>query len=102
MRGKYFVNIATGCWEWLGSRSSRGKYPTISVEGSRRPEYAYKVAWESLFGPVPETPCLDGSWRWELHHICLNRNCVNPNHLQLVTQRAHMAIHSSIRRGKAA
>jgi hypothetical protein len=64
---------------------------------SRRPDYAHRVAWESVHGPVPTTPCPDGSHRWELHHTCLNRSCVNPAHIQLVTHREHTDIHNGIR-----
>ena len=38
----------------------------------------------------------DGSHRWELHHICLNRSCVNPDHIQLVTHREHARISDAI------
>jgi len=97
MQGKFVINIVTRCWEWQRSHSSQGRYPTISVEGCRRPDYAHRVAWESVHGPVPTTPCPDGSHRWELHHTCLNRSCVNPDHIQLVTHREHTDIHNGIR-----
>ena|ERR1035438_6093540 len=64
---------------------------------SRRPEYAHKVAWESVNGPVPTTPCPDGSRRWELHHSCMNRSCVNPDHIRLVTHREHVELHNELR-----
>lgn len=106
MAGKYTINIQTGCFEWQRSLSSQGRYPTIGMEGKRRPEYAYKVAWESVNGPVPVTPCPDGSWRWELHHRCFNRQCVNPDHIQLVTHNQHVALHNirraAIKKAKAA
>ena len=97
MQGKFIINIVTRCWDWQRSRSSQGRYPTISVEGSRRPVYTHKVAWESANGPVPTTPCPDGSHRWELHHSCMNSNCVNPDHIQLVTHREHVELHNEIR-----
>lgn len=97
MQGKYVINIATGCHDWVRSRSSQGRYPTIGIQGSKRPQYAYRVAWESVNGPVPTTPCPDGSWRWELHHSCGNRSCVNPYHIELVTNREHTREHNEIR-----
>lgn len=108
-QGKFTINIITLCWEWVRSRSSQGKYPTVGVQGSHRPEYAYRVAWESVNGPVPDaavTPCPDGSDRWELHHACFTRACVNPDHIQLLTRREHCAVHNQhraeIRAAKAA
>ena len=97
MNGKYIINSVTMCWEWSGSRSSQGRYPTISVAGGLKPEYAHRIAWAEVNGPIPLTPCPDGSWRWELHHRCFNKDCVNPSHIQLVTQKKHVAIHTARR-----
>ncbi len=95
--GKYTINIVTGCFEWNRSRSSQGRYPTIGLAGSGKPEYAYRIAWAEENGPIPIKPCPDGSWRWELHHRCFNKDCVNPSHIQLVTQKQHVAIHNARR-----
>jgi hypothetical protein len=97
LQGKYTVNIVTSCWEWNRSRSSQGRYPTISLPGSRKPEYAYRVAWAEANGPIPIKPCPDGSGRWEIHHLCFDRSCVNPKHLKLVTKKQHGALHSARR-----
>lgn len=97
MQGKFTINITTRCHEWQGSHSSQGRYPTISLEGSKRPQYTHRVAWESVNGPVPTSPCPDGSHRWELHHACGNRSCVNPDHIRLVTHREHTQIHKDRR-----
>ena len=96
MEGKFIVNPITGCWEWQRSRSSQGRYPTIGI-GPGRPEYAYKVAWVDANGPLPASPCPDGSHRWELHHACRNRACVNPDHIELLTSKQHVAEHNAIR-----
>ena len=42
---------------------------------------AHKVVWERLRGPVPDGLVLD--------HLCRNRACVNPDHLEPVTQRVN-------------
>jgi hypothetical protein len=98
MNGKYTINPVTNCWEWNRSRSGQGRYPSISLAGRRGTEYAYRVAWAEVNGPIPIEPPPDGSWRWELHHRCFNRRCVNPNHIQLVTHKQHVEIHRA-RRG---
>ena len=97
LKGKYTINPVTNCWEWNRGRSSPGLYPTIARASSGEPEYAHQVAWAEVNGPIPIEPPPDGSWRWEHHHRCFNKNCVNPDHIQLVTQKEHMAIHRARR-----
>ena len=97
IQGKFTVNIVTGCYDWRRSLSSQGRYPTIGIQGQRRPDYAYRVAWAAVNGPIPTTPPPDGSSRWEIHHRCMNNRCVNPDHLELLTRREHTARHNKVR-----
>jgi len=60
------------CWAWKGYVMSNG-YPL----GNQEP--AYRATWKLLVGPIP-----DGL---ELDHLCKNPLCVNPHHLEPVTQR---------------
>ena len=60
------------CIYWDGRRSSEG-YGLLT--GGRR--YAHRVAWETAHGPIPAGRQID--------HLCRNRLCVNPDHLDLVT-----------------
>lgn len=39
----------------------------------------HRVAWETVYGPIPEGMHID--------HLCNNRRCMNPAHLELVTPR---------------
>lgn len=64
------------CVEWTGSRNPQG-YGTIVVAGKSRG--AHQVAYEMSMGPVPIG--------LELDHLCRNRACVNPAHLEPVTHR---------------
>ncbi|MDE1161911.1 MAG: HNH endonuclease signature motif containing protein [Acidobacteriaceae bacterium] len=93
--GKYTIDHQTGCYNWTGSLSSQAGYPTIG--DGQKVLYAHRVAWESINGPMPTTPCPDGSFRWELHHVCQNKRCINQTHIQLVTQREHAVLHKAIR-----
>jgi hypothetical protein len=106
IQGKYTVNTTTGCWIWARSLSTQGKYPTVAGEvNGKRPVYAYRATYEDKFGPIPTTPCPDGSHRWELHHKCAGvgstqggtNRCVNPDHIMLVTSKEHRAIHKAMR-----
>ena len=67
------------CWLWTASLQSTG-YGQISVD--RRPRLAHRVAYEMLVGPIPAG--------LELDHLCRNRACVNPDHLEPVTHKVNM------------
>lgn len=63
------------CWVWKASLNSKG-YGQFGV-GSKK--YAsHRMAYFLTHGPVPEGLVLD--------HLCRNTRCVNPRHLEPVTQ----------------
>ncbi len=69
-----FARSDTGCWEWTASRSRLG-YGQVGWQQKVHP--AHRVVYELLVGPIPEG--------LELDHLCRNRACVNPEHLEPVT-----------------
>lgn len=71
---KVAIEDATGCWCWVGCRSSSG-YGNWGYQS--RVQSTHRVTYEALIGPIP-----DGL---ELDHLCLNRACCNPLHLEPVT-----------------
>ncbi len=73
---KYLVNDDTGCWEWI--RSKRGGYGLVYIgcKSIQAHVYIYEIETGLMipYGAV-------------LHHICRNRCCVNPKHMEVRTQR---------------
>lgn len=76
---KYVVNDETGCWEWTAFRNWDG-YGTFWDEG--RMFMAHRWSYGRFVGPIPEGLTLD--------HLCRVRHCVNPVHLEPVTQHENL------------
>ena len=66
------------CWQWLGTKSDG--YGRFSI-GSKR-IYAHRFAYELLIGPIPDGLTLD--------HLCRNRACVKPQHVEPVPMRTNI------------
>lgn len=77
---RIFDRVEVGdCWVYTGSLT-RGGYAQARVWSGHkqsRKRYAHRVVYEALVGPIP-----DGM---ELDHLCRNRACVNPDHLEVVS-----------------
>lgn len=65
-----------GCWLWRTSRNSSGY--GVFVGG----ENAHRVAYRWFVGDIPEAFVID--------HLCRVRSCVNPAHLEAVTQSVNL------------
>lgn len=63
-----------GCWEFQGAIDSNG-YGCVYIDGRR--VRTHRVAYEADSGPIPEGLVID--------HLCFNRRCINPAHLEAVT-----------------
>ena len=68
----------TGCWLWLG-QCDRGGYARIHTRKGM--ESAHRVSYETFVGPIPTGLDLD--------HLCRVRCCINPAHLEPVTQQVN-------------
>ena len=73
------LTIADGCWLFSGPTTHNG-YGRVNIGGHRR---AHRYAWSELRGAIPDGLHLD--------HLCRNRLCVNPDHLEVVTQAVNNA-----------
>lgn len=73
--GPRFVETEEGCWLWRGALTERG-YGLLR-DGRRRVR-AHRAFYQELVGPVPDGLVLD--------HLCRNPSCVNPGHVEPVTQ----------------
>jgi hypothetical protein len=69
-------DTTTGCWNWIGKIDWAG-YGHIKHEG--RDRKAATVSYEFHKSPVPKGLTID--------HLCRNKACVNPDHLEAVTQK---------------
>lgn len=79
VRDRIRVNPDTGCWEWTGAvipiKFRNGGYGVIGY--NQRQRRIHRMVWEILMGSIPSG--------LESDHLCRNRNCGNPDHLELVT-----------------
>lgn len=74
----------TPCWIWVGGdvdkRPGKGGYARYKRLGKRR--VVHRLMYELLVGEIPEGMCLD--------HLCRNRSCCNPSHLEAVTAKENI------------
>ncbi|GAC70794.1 hypothetical protein GS4_41_00410 [Gordonia soli NBRC 108243] len=66
--------LPTGCWQWTGAIQSKG-YGSFQFRGRTRS--THRLAYELLVAPIPAGLQID--------HLCRNRACCNPAHLEPVT-----------------
>lgn len=74
------IDDETGCWNWSGPFHTSG-YGQYSI--ARMPYRIHQLAYWRYKGDVPAG--------LEIDHLCRNRICCNPEHLEAVTHQVNMA-----------
>lgn len=76
-------HAASGCWEWTAYIGKDG-YGRLLIhrDGGYTKALVHRFAWELLVGPIPDGLDID--------HLCRNRRCVKPSHLEPVTRRENL------------
>lgn len=69
-----YIICENGCWEWVGNVNGSG-YGRVRGLGGRS-VMAHRLVYEQAVGVIPEGLTLD--------HLCRNRKCVRPDHLEPV------------------
>jgi hypothetical protein len=70
---------SAGCWNWTGARTPKG-YGQIRL-ATGQTAYTHRESYETFVGPIPEGLHID--------HLCRNRGCFNPAHLEPVTPKVN-------------
>lgn len=74
----FWMKVDTGrkndCWNWLGCL--RNGYGCFQMD--YRSDYSHRFAYEDKVGAIPEG--------LEIDHLCRNRRCCNPHHMEPVTR----------------
>ena len=73
------------CWEWKGYKDKRGYgqfYIGKDSNGKHITALAHRASYELLRETILNNMTID--------HICRNKSCVNPNHLEIVSLRENI------------
>lgn len=90
---RFFSHVERGeCWNWTAATNHAG-YGVFGTWNPRKQVRAHRWAYEYFIGPIPEGLQID--------HLCRNRMCVRPDHLEAVTPKVNTQRGSNHNRDKA-
>jgi hypothetical protein len=72
------VEKTEGCWNWTAVK--RGGYGLFRFRDTKIS--AHRLTYELIKGAIPDGLVID--------HLCRNRACVNPDHLEAVTNKTNI------------
>ena len=74
------VEKTDACWVWTATLHNNG-YGYMTFAGKNQP--AHRISYTLIVGTIPAGLVID--------HLCRNRACVNPAHLEPVTRKENLA-----------
>ena len=85
-----------GCWIWQGqlTRDGYGRFTVVIQAGTYRTLRAHRFAYQLVYGPIPHGLTID--------HLCGQRACVRPDHLEAVTHAENLRRRHARRRQQQA
>lgn len=83
LENKIIPEPNTGCWMWVGVRYVTTGYGKTVKTKNNKSSYllVHRVVYEHLKEKIPEN--------LEIDHLCRNRWCCNPDHLEAVTRQVN-------------
>ena len=78
---KYTLKTTDGCLVWTGAKKYSG-YGYFWDSVSKKSRFAHRWSYENSKGEIPDGLVID--------HTCFNPSCVNPEHLEAVTQKENL------------
>ena len=75
------VRVTDTCWEWIGYVSTTG-YGNFTLVSGGSPAPAHRWSYEFCVSTIPDGLHID--------HLCYNKRCVNPDHLEPVTMQENL------------
>lgn len=76
-----YIPSPSGCWIWVAAVDGKG-YGLVRQPGYKSMRPAHRVAYELAHGEIPAGLHID--------HLCRQKKCVNPQHLDAVTNRTNV------------
>lgn len=76
---KVFIDENSGCWEWTGNPRENGYCRSTF---NRVCEYVHRMSYKAFVGEIPEG--------MDVMHLCDNRRCCNPSHLDVGSRLKNM------------
>ena len=80
IQDKILLSETTSCWNWR--TNNKNQYGAVWNSTTQNTQGAHLYVYNLLIGPVPEG--------LELDHLCRNKICVNPKHLEAVTHKENV------------
>ena len=80
-RIKSKIHLGESCWQWIAAIQGAG-YGTVWNKQTKKVVLAHRYVYELVKGEIPDGLTLD--------HLCRNRACVNPDHLEPVSMKENI------------